>query len=80
MVKVSIALVNAPNKFLPLTEISIKSTGGAVLSRHLPAEAAVPGNAAVQASGVVAVRFDFSDGEAGYNLYREISLVGQATR
>ena len=33
----------------------------------------------VRASGVAAVRFAFSDGPLGWNVYREIALLGRPT-
>ena len=33
----------------------------------------------VQAPGVVAVRFEFQDGPLGFNVYREVKIVGQPT-
>ena len=57
-----------PGRFLRLTSGSKSSTGGATELR-LP----------VKAGGVVAVRFEFEDGPLGFNVYREINLVGQPT-
>jgi hypothetical protein len=35
---------------------------------------------AVHAEKVVAVRLDFGDGPSGFNVYREICLIGVATK
>jgi hypothetical protein len=37
-------------------------------------------NAGTKATGVAAVRLDFNDGAAGYNVYREIAITGQPSR
>jgi hypothetical protein len=60
-----IAKAEAPERFLKVTDATANSTGGATLLR-------VP----VKAKGVVAVRLDFEDGPLGFNVYREICLVG----
>lgn len=60
-----IATADAPERFLKVTDATIAGTGGATLLR-------VP----VNAKGVVALRLDFEDGPIGFNVYREICLVG----
>ncbi len=62
------AYAGEPGKFVKLATGSRPSTGGATESR-LP----------VNARGVVAVRFEFDDGPLGFNVYREINLLGRAT-
>ena len=61
---VSIAKAGAPDKFIRLGEACVTSTGGATQLR-------IP----VHTQGVVAVRFDFANGPAGFNVYREIAVI-----
>jgi azurin len=77
---VSIALLGAPTKFIPLTETSMKQDGGAVLIRLQGIDSNPLENAGTKATGVAAVRLDFNDGAAGYNVYREIAITGQPSR
>jgi lysophospholipase L1-like esterase len=62
------AYAGDPSRFVKLTSASQASTGEARQLR-------VP----VKAAGVVAVRFEFDDGPLGFNVYREINLLGRAT-
>jgi hypothetical protein len=62
------AYADAPDKFVKLAAGSRTSEGGATELR-LP----------VKAKGVVAVRFEFLDGAEGFNVYREINLLGTAS-
>ena len=66
---VLVAYAAAPGQFVKLATGSKKSAGGATEVR-LP----------VKAAGVVAVRFEFQNGPVGFNVYREINLIGQPTR
>lgn len=59
-----IAKADAPEKFIKIKDVAMQSSGGGTQVR-------VP----VKAEGVVAVRLDFADGPAGFNVYREICLV-----
>ena len=77
---VSLALVGAPTKFIPLTEASVKQDGGAVLIRLQGVDGNPLENAGTKATGVAAIRLDFNDGAAGYNVYREIAITGQPIR
>lgn len=63
---VLIARVANPAKFERLTSASVRCDGGA---SELRVKAG--------ATDVVAVRFEFQDGPLGFNVYREINLVGQ---
>ncbi len=66
---VSVARAAEPKKFVELTMAVLECVGGASELR-----------APVKAKAVVAVRFEFQDGPLGFNVYREINLVGQPTR
>jgi hypothetical protein len=63
---VQVAYAEAPDKFVKLAEGQKASTGGASEVRL-----------AVAARRVVAVRFEFKSGPLGFNVYREICIVGQ---
>ena len=54
-----------PGKFVKIASGSRRCFGGA-------SELRVP----VKAEGVVAVRFEFQNGPLGFNVYREINLIG----
>jgi hypothetical protein len=58
-----------PKKFTKLATATLRCDGGASELR-VPAEA----------SAVVAVRFEFQDGPTGFNVYREINLVGEPSK
>jgi hypothetical protein len=60
------AYTDAPGKFVKLASGNKSSTGG-VTDLRIP----------VQAANIVGVRFEFQDGPAGFNVYREFNLVGQ---
>ncbi|MBN8460805.1 MAG: hypothetical protein J0M04_23490 [Verrucomicrobia bacterium] len=60
-----IAKSDAPERFIKIADARVLSQGGATRLR-------VP----LDADGVVAVRFDFAGGPLGFNVYREICLVG----
>ena len=62
---VLVAYAGDPGRFVKLTSAAKESAGGETEVR-LP----------VKAAGVVAVRFEFQDGPLGFNVYREINLVG----
>lgn len=59
-----IAKAEAPDKFVRSGDVAVASNGGATQLR-------VP----IQAKGVIAVRLDFANGPAGFNVYREICLI-----
>jgi hypothetical protein len=63
---VFVAYSAEPGRFVRLAAGVKRSTGGMTEVR-LP----------VKARGVVAVRFEFDDGPLGFNVYREINLVGR---
>jgi hypothetical protein len=60
-----IAKAGAPDKFVKIKDVNLQSKGGGTQVR-------VP----VGVPDVVAVRLDFGNGPEGFNVYREISLVG----
>jgi hypothetical protein len=64
---VMIARAANPATFEKLGSASVRCGGGASELRMK-----------AEATGVVAVRFEFQDGPAGFNVYREINLVGAA--
>jgi hypothetical protein len=63
------ATAHEPTKFQPVETIKLPTTGGATEARILAPE---------KLRGIVALKFEFTDGALGYNLYREISVVGAA--
>ena len=63
----TVAYAAEPEKFVKIATGSKKSSGGA-------SELCLP----VKAQAAVAVRFDFQSGPLGFNVYREINLLGQA--
>ena len=65
---VLVAYAADPGKFVKLATGSKQSDGGTTEVR-LP----------LQASNVVAVRFEFQSGSNGFNVYREISVTGKIT-
>ena len=62
-----IAKAGAPESFTRIADAKVNSQGGSTRLR-------VP----VDAKEVVAVRFDFADGPLGFNVYRDICLLGTA--
>ncbi len=64
-----IARASRPEKFERLSAASVLCTGGM-------SEVRIQANA----TNVVAVRFEFKDGPLGFNVYREIQLVGAKDR
>lgn len=77
---VLISLVSSPAKFLVLVpSASVACDGGSseIVIRH-SGGVLTDGNS-VKATGVAAVRFDFQDGDLGFQVYREIQIMGQAT-
>ncbi len=65
---VLVAYADAPDNF-------VKLTAGANLCDSGPCELRLP----VKADQVVAVRFEFQNGPLGFNVYREINLLGKET-
>ena len=60
------AYADAPEKFVKLTHAAVPCEGGASeLKINLSAKS------------VVALRFNFENGPLGFNVYREINLVGK---
>ena len=59
----------APEKFEKIAS-GLKRAGGGATELRLP----------VKAADVIAVRFEFQSGPLGFNVYREINLVGQAAK
>lgn len=64
-----VAYAGKPDKFVKIASGSRRCPGGA-------SEVRLP----VKASGVVAVRFEFQNGPLGFNVYREINLIGSVSR
>jgi len=78
---VSLAFATEPTKFIKLGSASFSCSGGASELRFMAKDGGVLDNGSgCRASGVVGVRFEFQDGPLGFNVYREISLVGQPKR
>lgn len=78
---VFLAFAAAPAKFLRLASASVPCSGGASELRFTAKDGGVLDNGmGCRAHGVVAVRFEFQDGPLGFNVYREINLVGQPTK
>ena len=64
-----VAYASEPAKFVKLAKATLQCDAGASELRLR-----------FQASGVVAVRFEFQDGPLGFNVYREVNIVGQPTQ
>lgn len=66
---VRVAFAAAPAEFIPLAEAEQRTAGGATELRL-----------AADAKSVVAVRFEFRDGPLGFQVYRELQVVGRPSR
>ena len=66
---VFVASAAEPGRFVKIAAGS-KRAGGGASELRLP----------VKAKDVVAVRFEFQNGPLGFNVYREINLIGHASR
>jgi hypothetical protein len=78
---VLVAFAADPAKFVKLAEVALNCEGGASEVRLAARDGGIIDNGAgVRAAGVVAVRFEFADGPLGFNVYREINLVGQPAK
>ena len=76
-----LAFAAEPTKFIRLASASVPCSGGASELRFTAKDGGVLDNGTgCRAHGVVAVRFEFQDGPLGFNVYREINLVGQPTK
>ena len=76
---VSVAFVSDPAKFVLLVPAAaVHCDGGSSeIILQNPHGGVIANGPSVQASGVAAVRFDFRDGPSGFNVYREIQIVGK---
>ncbi len=75
---VSVALAASPDSFLELGTASMICEGGASeLCLRARDGGVLENGTGGRAAGVVAVRFEFADGPLGFNVYREINLVGK---
>ena len=79
--KVSVAFVSDPSKFVVLVEAAAVDCGGGSSEIVLqnPHGKVLADGSTVKAVGVSAVRFDFLNGPLGFNVYREIEILGQTT-
>jgi hypothetical protein len=72
-----IAHASAPAKFVKLADVSVNFWGRATEVRFEPRKDSVLDNGlGCRAAGVAAVRFEFHDGPIGFNVYREIQVIG----
>jgi hypothetical protein len=77
---ISIAPSSAPTQFKKLAQVALNSMSGASEVRFEPRNGSMLENGrASRAGGVAAVRFDFHDGPIGFNVYREIQVIGMPT-
>ncbi len=77
---VSVAFVSAPATFAVLVpSAAVDCVGGSseVVIVN-PQGGPLTHDISVRAVGVAALRFDFQDGPLGFNVYREIQVLGQA--
>ena len=65
---VSVATATAPSELNRVGAVAVTCEGGASQTR-------IP----VNARGIAAVRLDFADGPLGFNVYREICVLGRDT-
>jgi hypothetical protein len=63
-----IAKADAPSQFIKIKEVKAQSSGGGTQLR-----------VKIDTKQVVAVRLDFGNGSAGFNVYREICLLGSTS-
>ena len=78
---VSVAHRSDPSKFtllVPSASVACEGGSSEIVIQDLHG-GVITNGPAVKGSGVAAVRFDFQDGPLGFNVYREIQIVGQAT-
>jgi len=68
---VAVSTVDAPEKFTPFAESNLTHTGGASEVRMTRADRKPIFRKAA------AVRFDFGNGPAGFNVYREFAIIGK---
>jgi hypothetical protein len=66
---VMVAYAGEPMKFVKLATAAVRCDAGASELRLT-----------LKATGVVAVRFKFQDGPLGFNVYREINIIGKPTK
>ena len=75
---VLISHVGDPSRFVKLAEPALSCDGAASELRLTARNKGILDNGAgVRAKGVAAVRFEFHDGPLGFNVYREIQVIGQ---
>ena len=67
------AKTSAPDQFVPLAEVACDAPGGGLNEVTI----GTVSNAALM-DNVRGLRFAFKDGPAGFNVYREIAVFGQA--
>jgi alpha-L-rhamnosidase len=79
---VSVSKVEAPQKFttLILAAGAATSSGSSEIVIQTPTGGVISGGDTGRATGIAAVRFDFNDGPNGFNVYREIQIVGSPTK
>ena len=78
---VSVSHHSDPSEFtllVPSASVACEGGSSEIVIRDLQGGVLANGPA-VNAGGVAAVRFDFQDGPLGFNVYREIQIVGRAT-
>ena len=78
---VSVSHHSDPAKFtllVPSASVACEGGSSEIVIRDLQG-GVIANGPAVNAGGVAAVRFDFQDGPLGFNVYREIRVVGRAT-
>jgi hypothetical protein len=66
---VLVAYAAEPERFVKIAA-GFKRSGGGASEVKLP----------VKAKNVVAVRFEFQNGPLGFNVYREINIIGEAVK
>ncbi len=76
-----VAFAGDPMKFIKLTSVKLLYGGKSTELRIAARDGGVLRNdEGCRASGVAAVRFAFDDGAVGFNVYREVCIVGTPTR
>ena len=77
---VLVAFAGDPTRFVPLHTGSAQSNGGSTKVYLESKDGGVfDSGSGCRATGVGAVRFEFRDGPLGFNVYREVNIVGHPT-
>ena len=78
---VLVAFADDPTRFVPLRKGAAQSGGGSTkVILEAKGGGVLEDETGRRATGVVAVRFEFANGPLGFNVYREMNIVGSPTK